>query len=114
MEAHVERGQVISSQCAAPSAPCAARSLTPSALPSARDFIKRLLTLDASVRPTATEAMDDVWFTMATADHVRLESEIGSRLETFVSMAKLKKHALQVIAEHLTEAEIRDIKAIFH
>ena len=38
---------------------------------------------------------------------------VASRLTTFVGMSRLKKHALMVIAEHMTEAEISHIKGVF-
>jgi calcium-dependent protein kinase len=78
-----------------------------------RDFIKRLLDLDASERPTAAEAMNDPWFAVAHADPVPITAAVGSRLESFVGMGKLKKYALQVIAEHLTEKEIKEVKKMF-
>jgi len=77
----------------------------------AKTFIKRLLTLDASKRPTASEAESDPWFDRVHAAPVPLTSEIGPRMESFVGMHKLKKHSLQVIAEHLTEKEIGQVKA---
>mmetsp|Transcript_4010 Transcript_4010/g.5291 ORF Transcript_4010/g.5291 Transcript_4010/m.5291 type:complete len:520 (+) Transcript_4010:88-1647(+) len=79
----------------------------------AKDFIKKLLNLDASERPTAAEAMQDKWFQVAHAEPVPIVASVGSRLESFVGMSKLKKHALQVIAEHLTEKEISDVKKMF-
>jgi len=84
-----------------------------SASPESKAFIKRLLQLDMSKRPTAVEAMADPWFSVAHADPVPVTSAVGSRLESFVGMAKLKKHALQVIAEHMTEQEIGEMREVF-
>jgi len=79
----------------------------------AKDFIKKLINLEADERPTAAEAMNDPWFTYAHAAPVPITAAVGSRLESFVSMGKLKKHALHVIAENLTESEISNIKDMF-
>ena len=57
-----------------------------SALPARRVFLK--------------QAMADPWFSVAHADPVPVTSAVGSRLESFVGMAKLKKHALQVKSSH--------------
>ena len=75
----------------------------------AKAFIQRLLTLDATKRPTAADAETDPWFALVHAASVPLTSEIGPRMESFVRMHKLKKHALHVIAEHLTQKEIGEV-----
>jgi len=79
----------------------------------AKEFIRTLLTLDPTKRPTATEALTNPWFEMAHAEPVALTKSVGARLENFVGMHKLKKHALQVIAEHLTEDQIGQIRTMF-
>jgi len=80
----------------------------------AKAFIKSLLNLDQHARPTAAEAKTHPWFAVAHAEPVPMTAAMGSRLESFVGMNKLKKHALQVIAEHLTEQEIGEMRQIFY
>lgn len=80
----------------------------------AKDFIKSLLNLDQHARPTAAEAKTHPWFTVAHAEPVPMTAAMGSRLEAFVGMNKLKKNALQMIAEHLTESEIGQMREIFY
>lgn len=80
----------------------------------AKAFIQTLLNLDQMARPSASEAMTDPWFLVAHADAPPVTAAVGSRLESFVGMNKLKKQSLQVIAEHLTEQEIGEMRQIFY
>ena len=77
----------------------------------AKDFITQLLNLDPDLRPTASSAQNHPWFSASHAEPVPVP--VASRLTTFVGMSRLKKHALMVIAEHMTEAEISHIKGVF-
>ena len=77
----------------------------------AKAFISQLLNMDQNERPTASAAMDHPWFSASHADPVPMP--VANRLSNFVGMSKLKKHALVIVSEHLTEAEIAHVKEVF-
>uniref|UniRef100_A0A7S2FE61 non-specific serine/threonine protein kinase n=1 Tax=Octactis speculum TaxID=3111310 RepID=A0A7S2FE61_9STRA len=77
----------------------------------AKDFIVMMLNIDYKRRPTATEALQHRWFNKA--DPMPLSTVVGPKLEAFVGMCKLKKVALQVIAENLKEDEIAKMREVF-
>ena len=58
--------------------------------------------------------MDHPWFT-AVAEHSvpQTMNSIQGSLERFINMNKLKRAALQVIAEQLTESELHGLRAAF-
>ena len=80
----------------------------------AKHFIRACLKIDASKRPTAREALEHPWFT-AVAQHSvpHTMHSIKGSLERFINMNKLKRAALQVIAEQLTETELHGLRATF-
>lgn len=80
---------------------------------SAKQFIRRLLQTDASKRPTAREALEHPWLNEAHKSSATINNIKGS-LERFIGMNKLKRSALQVIAEQLTEAELRSLRQTFN
>jgi calcium-dependent protein kinase len=81
----------------------------------AKDFIDSLLKKDPSERPTASEAAAHRWFTSVDAlPTVVISENIKHSLSRFMGMSKLKKVALSVIANKLTEAEIGNLSKIFH
>lgn len=80
----------------------------------AKNFIRSCLRIDASKRPTAREALEHPWFTVAQQSSVpHTMNNIKGSLERFINMNKLKRAALQVIAEQLTEAELVGLRAAF-
>jgi calcium-dependent protein kinase len=69
-------------------------------------------------RPTAKECIDDPWFADVDADdsnHTKtvIKPETVKTLKAFVHHNKLKKAALGVIAHHMTENEIGDLRSLF-
>jgi calcium-dependent protein kinase len=80
----------------------------------AKNFIRACLRIDASKRPTAREALEHPWFTVAQQSSVpHTMNNIKGSLERFINMNKLKRAALQVIAEQLTESELVGLRAAF-
>eukprot|EP00602_Paraphysomonas_sp_CaronLab_P005513 CAMPEP_0185023902 /NCGR_PEP_ID=MMETSP1103-20130426/6506_1 /TAXON_ID=36769 /ORGANISM="Paraphysomonas bandaiensis, Strain Caron Lab Isolate" /LENGTH=438 /DNA_ID=CAMNT_0027556691 /DNA_START=177 /DNA_END=1493 /DNA_ORIENTATION=+ len=80
----------------------------------AKQFIRACLKTDASKRPTAREALEHPWFTVASQSSVgHTMNNIKGSLERFINMNKLKRAALQVIAEQLTEAELHGLRSTF-
>ncbi|KAM3702853.1 hypothetical protein ACJW31_04G054700 [Castanea mollissima] len=79
----------------------------PSISDSAKDLIRKMLNRDPKKRLTAREVLYDI------APDEPLDSVVVSRLKQFSAMNKLKKMALRVIAERLSEEEIGDLKELF-
>lgn len=80
----------------------------------AKHFIRACLKTDPSKRPTAREAMEHPWFAVAATNSVpHTIQHIKGSLERFINMNKLKRAALQVIAEQLTESELVGLKSAF-
>eukprot|EP00271_Cylindrocystis_brebissonii_P017026 TRINITY_DN424_c0_g3_i1.p1 TRINITY_DN424_c0_g3~~TRINITY_DN424_c0_g3_i1.p1 ORF type:complete len:520 (+),score=157.09 TRINITY_DN424_c0_g3_i1:245-1804(+) len=77
-------------------------------------LVKWMLEADPKKRPTVTEALSHPWINEpGVAPDVPLDLAVSSRLKQFTSMAKLKKVAMQVIAESLTVEEIAGLKEMF-
>ncbi|KAM3750694.1 hypothetical protein ACB098_04G054200 [Castanea mollissima] len=79
----------------------------PSISDSAKDLIRKMLNRDPKKRLTAREVLYDI------APDEPLDSVVLSRLKQFSAMNKLKKMALRVVAERLSEEEIGDLKELF-
>ncbi|KAG2332447.1 hypothetical protein Bca4012_017954 [Brassica carinata] len=86
----------------------------PSVSESAKDLVRRMLIRDPKKRMTAHEVLCHPW---ARVDGVALDkpldSAVLSRLKQFSAMNKLKKIAIKVIAESLSEEEIAGLKEMF-
>ncbi|KAG2332446.1 hypothetical protein Bca52824_003626 [Brassica carinata] len=86
----------------------------PSVSESAKDLVRRMLIRDPKKRMTAHEVLCHPW---ARVDSVALDkpldSAVLSRLKQFSAMNKLKKIAIKVIAESLSEEEIAGLKEMF-
>ncbi|KAH7681002.1 Non-specific serine/threonine protein kinase protein [Dioscorea alata] len=81
---------------------------------SAKDLIRRMLNRDPKKRFTAHEVLSHPWIVDDTvAPDKPLDSAVLSRLKHFSAMNKLKKMALRVIAESLSEEEIGGLKELF-
>jgi calcium-dependent protein kinase len=81
----------------------------------AKDFISRLLLLDASKRLTAIQALQHPWVSGAAPNTqmMTMNSQVFSSLQRFTGHNKLKKAALNVIADFMTENEIVELKKEF-
>ncbi|KAJ0255451.1 Calcium-dependent protein kinase 32 [Hirschfeldia incana] len=80
----------------------------------AKDLIRKMLDPDQKRRLTAQQVLDHPWLQNAkTAPNVSLGETVRARLKQFTVMNKLKKRALRVIAEHLSEEETSGIREAF-
>ncbi|XP_072950116.1 calcium-dependent protein kinase 24-like [Typha angustifolia] len=81
---------------------------------SAKDLIRNMLNRDPKKRFTAHDVLCHPWIVDDTVAPDRpLDSAVLSRLKQFSAMNKLKKMALRVIAESLSEEEIGGLKELF-
>ncbi|KAI5679682.1 hypothetical protein M9H77_00909 [Catharanthus roseus] len=86
----------------------------PSISESAKDLIRKMLVRDPKKRPTAHEVLCHPWVRIdGTAPDRPLDSAVLSRLKQFSAWNKLKKIAIKVIAENLSEDEIAGLKEMF-
>ncbi|KAK4340530.1 hypothetical protein RND71_041992 [Anisodus tanguticus] len=81
---------------------------------SAKDLIRKMLCMRPSDRLTAHEVLCHPWICEnGVAPDRALDPAVLSRLKHFSAMNKLKKMALRVIAESLSEEEIAGLKEMF-
>ncbi|KAL0008193.1 hypothetical protein SO802_009695 [Lithocarpus litseifolius] len=86
----------------------------PSISESAKDLVRKMLVRDPRRRPTAHDVLCHPWVQIdGVAPDKPLDSAVLSRLKQFSAMNKLKKMALKVIAESLSEEEIAGLKEMF-
>ncbi|GAA0173054.1 non-receptor serine/threonine protein kinase [Lithospermum erythrorhizon] len=81
---------------------------------SAKDLVRKMLDRDVKKRLTAHEVLCHPWVRVdGVALDKPLDSAVLSRLKQFSAMNKLKKMAIRVIAESLSEEEIAGLKQMF-
>ncbi|KAK1258512.1 hypothetical protein QJS04_geneDACA011483 [Acorus gramineus] len=81
---------------------------------SAKDLIRKMLNRNPKERLTAHQVLCHPWIVDdRVAPDRPLDSAVLSRLKQFSAMNKLKKMALRVIAESLSEEEIGGLKELF-
>ncbi|XP_057425494.1 calcium-dependent protein kinase 11-like [Lotus japonicus] len=86
----------------------------PSISDSAKDLVKLMLERDPRTRISAHEVLCNPWIVDEEfAPDKPLDSAVLTRLKHFSAMNKLKKMALRVIAERLSEEEIGGLKELF-
>ncbi|KAJ8470172.1 hypothetical protein OPV22_024515 [Ensete ventricosum] len=86
----------------------------PSISESAKDLVRKMLVRDPRRRLTAHQVLCHPWVQVdGVAPDQPLDSAVLSRLKQFSAMNKLKKMAIRVIAEHLSEDEIAGLKEMF-
>ncbi|XP_027343882.1 calcium-dependent protein kinase SK5 isoform X2 [Abrus precatorius] len=86
----------------------------PSISDSAKDLIRKMLDQNPKTRLTAHQVLRHPWIVDDNiAPDKPLDSAVLSRLKQFSAMNKLKKMALRVIAERLSEEEIGGLKELF-
>uniref|UniRef100_A0A453BM06 non-specific serine/threonine protein kinase n=1 Tax=Aegilops tauschii subsp. strangulata TaxID=200361 RepID=A0A453BM06_AEGTS len=86
----------------------------PSISKSAKDLVRKMLNRDPGKRLTAHEALCHPWVCVdGVAPDKPLDSAVLTRLKQFSAMNKLKKMALRVIAENLSEDEIAGLREMF-
>ncbi|XP_052209389.1 calcium-dependent protein kinase 1-like [Diospyros lotus] len=86
----------------------------PSISSSAKDLVKRMLRDDPKERLCAFEVLNHPWMREdGDASDKPLDVAVLTRMKQFRAMNKLKKVALKVIAENLSEEEIVGLKEMF-
>lgn len=81
---------------------------------NAKDLVKKMLNPDPKQRLTAEEVLEHPWLQNAKkAPNVSLGETVRARLKQFSVMNKLKKRALQVVAEFLSVEEVAGLKEAF-
>ncbi|XP_074583472.1 calcium-dependent protein kinase 26-like isoform X2 [Curcuma longa] len=81
---------------------------------SAKDLIRKMLNSPPSERLTAHQVLSHPWIIeQGVASDRALDPAVLSRLKQFSAMNKLKKMALRVIAESLSEEEIAGLREMF-
>ncbi|XP_039047488.1 calcium-dependent protein kinase 26-like [Hibiscus syriacus] len=81
---------------------------------SAKDLVKKMLVRDVKKRITVHEVLRHPWVQVdGVAPDKPLDSVVLSRMKQFSAMNKLKKMALKVIAQRLSEEEIAGLKEMF-
>ncbi|EPS71918.1 calcium dependent protein kinase 2 [Genlisea aurea] len=86
----------------------------PSISNSAKDLVKKMLVRDPKKRLTAHQVLCHPWVQVGgMAPDKPLDSAVLTRLKQFSAMNKLKKIAMRVIAESLSEEEIAGLKEMF-
>ncbi|XP_011003085.1 PREDICTED: calcium-dependent protein kinase 29-like isoform X2 [Populus euphratica] len=87
----------------------------PQISPSAKDLIEKMLTRDPKSRITAAQALEHPWMKAGgEASNKPIDSVVLIRMKQFRAMNKLKKLALKVIAENLSEEEIKGLRQMFN
>ncbi|XP_073274126.1 calcium-dependent protein kinase 20-like [Primulina huaijiensis] len=86
----------------------------PSISESAKDLVRKMLVRDPKKRLTAHQVLCHPWLQVNSETPDKpLDSAVLSRLKQFSAMNKLKKIAIRVIAESLSEEEIAGLKEMF-
>ncbi|OWM82605.1 calcium-dependent protein kinase 26-like [Punica granatum] len=81
---------------------------------SAKDLVRKMLVRDPKKRLTAHEVLCHPWVQVdGVAPDKPLDPAVLTRLKQFSAMNKLKKMALRVIAECLSEEEIAGLREMF-
>ncbi|KAI4384335.1 hypothetical protein MLD38_002506 [Melastoma candidum] len=86
----------------------------PSVSEGAKDLVRKMLVRDPKRRLTAHEVLCHPWVQVdGVAPDKPLDSAVLSRLKQFSAMNKLKKMAIRVIVENLSEEEIAGLTEMF-
>ncbi|XP_072962091.1 calcium-dependent protein kinase 29-like [Typha angustifolia] len=86
----------------------------PSISEGAKDLIRKMLTQNPKERITAAQALEHPWLRKdGEASDKPIDSAVLVRMKQFSAMNKLKKLALQVIAESLSEEDIKGLTQMF-
>ncbi|XP_022766041.1 calcium-dependent protein kinase 20-like isoform X1 [Durio zibethinus] len=86
----------------------------PSISDGAKDLVRKMLVRDRKKRLTAHEVLCHPWVQVdGLAPDKPLDSAVLTRLKQFSAMNKLKKIAIRVIADSLSEEEIAGLKEMF-
>ncbi|XLR08069.1 hypothetical protein S83_036007, partial [Arachis hypogaea] len=87
----------------------------PSISVAAKDLIRKMLAYEPKKRITASAALEHPWMKEGgEASDKPIDNAILSRMKQFRAMNKMKKLALKVIAQNLSEEEIKGLKQMFN
>ncbi|KAL9330413.1 hypothetical protein ACSQ67_000023 [Phaseolus vulgaris] len=87
----------------------------PSISDAAKDLIRKMLTYDPKERITAALALEHPWLKEGgEASERHPDSAVLIRMERFKAMNQMKKLALKVIAENLSEEETKGLRQMFN
>lgn len=87
----------------------------PSISAAAKDLIRKMLSYDPKKRITASDALEHPWMKEGgEASDRPLDNAVLIRMKQFRAMNKMKKLALKVIAENLSDEEIKGLKQMFN
>ncbi|KAK9714924.1 hypothetical protein RND81_06G131100 [Saponaria officinalis] len=86
----------------------------PSISSSAKDLVRKMLNPDPMKRITPEEVLEHPWMKEGgDASDKPIDSAVLCRIKQFRAMNKLKKPALKVTAQNMSEGEIKGFKAMF-
>ncbi|KAH7690059.1 Non-specific serine/threonine protein kinase protein [Dioscorea alata] len=86
----------------------------PSISNGAKDLVKKMLTQNPRKRITAAQALEHPWLRVGgEAPDKPISSAVQDRLKQFRAMNQLKKLALKVIAENLSEEDMKGLRQMF-
>ncbi|KAL1542871.1 Calcium-dependent protein kinase 29 [Salvia divinorum] len=87
----------------------------PSISSGAKDLITKMLTINPKRRISAAEALEHPWLVEdGEASDRPIDSAVLIRMKQFRAMNKLKKVALKVIAENMSEEDIKGMTQMFN
>ncbi|GMH04641.1 hypothetical protein Nepgr_006481 [Nepenthes gracilis] len=87
----------------------------PSVSLAAKDLIQKMLTKEPMKRITAVQALEHPWLKEGgAASEKPIDSAVLIRMKQFRAMNKFKKLALKVMAENLSEEEIKGVREMFN
>jgi len=83
--------------------------------PDAKDLVSNLINRDVKQRLTAAQTMEHTWIKdkAPKAKNTPLCNHTQNKLRSFCGQNKIKKLALNVVARHLTEEDIAQLKELF-
>ncbi|XP_024382928.1 calcium-dependent protein kinase 17 [Physcomitrium patens] len=79
----------------------------------AKDLVKKMLNSNVKERLTAQEVLNHPWMQRDGVPDVPLDNAVLTRLRNFSAANKMKKLALKVIADNLSEEEIVGLRELF-
>ncbi|XP_023535368.1 calcium-dependent protein kinase 29 [Cucurbita pepo subsp. pepo] len=86
----------------------------PSISSSSKDLVSKMLTRDPRKRITAAQALEHPWLKIeGEASSKPIDSAVLIRMKQFRAMNKFKQLALKVIAQNLSEEELKGLKQMF-
>jgi len=80
---------------------------------SAKDILKRMLTVDPKARITAAQALSCPWVKGEGTSEIPLDISVINNMKEFASFGKMKKLAIKKLAQTFSDEEIRDLKDQF-